>query len=382
MAKTAILERQTDTREALPESKSSESKSPESKSPEQNPHDNPAWRERAHLGYMTVTPAMATEWLRGSKYDGQRKIQRRDVTRYASQMERGDWGRGEAAIVFGLRSSGEHLMNGQHRLTAVVLAGKAQVFLIERRVYESDQEMDRDFSLMDQGKKRTTAQALKCLNLGDRIGVPDYFVVKCLSALGGLTDGFAKATHARVTDKALSSMGAKEDLLMSWQAPIHAYYRAHQQSSARSIPLFQRIPVIAIALLTFDSEPKMALEFWETTAKNNGLKIGEPEHTLRHVVLSDYSPSDKRPNSEKNGREELYGNDWYARCVAKCWNAYYQNHEVTDIRGVSKAAPLIVLGTPMGRDANPLQVIAGNRRSLPIFKTTRASVQPAQADSE
>ncbi len=74
---------------------------------------------------VTVTPAMAEKWL--GKNKNNRHLRREKITQYSGAMKNGEWTIGTDAI--GFNGSGG-LMNGQHRLTAIVETGVSQQMLI------------------------------------------------------------------------------------------------------------------------------------------------------------------------------------------------------------------------------------------------------------
>ena len=90
-----------------------------------------------------VSPVEAAELLKGNTRN--RAINPRAVTRYAVAMTNGQWKVGNDAICIGLDGT---LLNGQHRLTAIVQAG-VPVELLLREGVDPD-----DLKAMDQGHKR------------------------------------------------------------------------------------------------------------------------------------------------------------------------------------------------------------------------------------
>lgn len=97
----------------------------------------------------TITPKEASDLLQ-NKWEEQRTIRQRAVTRMAHDMETGNWKMGPDAI---LVVQGK-LANGQHRMSAVVECGKPQQFLV---MESNDEEL---YKVIDGGLKRTVADAL------------------------------------------------------------------------------------------------------------------------------------------------------------------------------------------------------------------------------
>jgi len=100
--------------------------------------------------FESVTPVMAKEWLdRNSK---NRKLSEPQVRRLAHAIERGEWM--ETTDGIGLDEDG-NLINGQHRLAAIVLSGTAAQCLVVRNVRPEI------IKVIDQGMGRNFAQILQ-----------------------------------------------------------------------------------------------------------------------------------------------------------------------------------------------------------------------------
>lgn len=96
-----------------------------------------------------ITPEVAQQYL-ASNSRQQRKLRRRKVAEYADDMRNGRWGLNGATIVIDEHGN---LIDGQHRLSAVVESGTTQRFVVVRNVSEDSYET------IDQGMKRTLADA-------------------------------------------------------------------------------------------------------------------------------------------------------------------------------------------------------------------------------
>ncbi len=105
-------------------------------------------RKALDIEIVTVTPDLATEWLARNGHN--RPLRQRAVTDYARDMDSGHWLQNGEAIKF---ASDGTLLDGQHRLHAVVMSGADVVMLVVRGLPMSTQET------MDAGRRRTTADA-------------------------------------------------------------------------------------------------------------------------------------------------------------------------------------------------------------------------------
>ena len=98
----------------------------------------------------TVTPARAEEWL--GKNTSNRNMRFRVVSAYARDMQNGAWQLTGEPVKF---SANGRLLDGQHRLHAVVEAGVPVDMLVVRGLPDGTQ------SVMDSGARRTAGDALK-----------------------------------------------------------------------------------------------------------------------------------------------------------------------------------------------------------------------------
>lgn len=109
----------------------------------------PQERPDVRVALLTVTPEKARQWLK--RNENNRSLSKHYVSRYASLMRDGEWMISPDAIAFDTEG---RLINGQHRLTAVIQADAAHDFIVARGL---DPKV---FLATDGGKKRQAADAL------------------------------------------------------------------------------------------------------------------------------------------------------------------------------------------------------------------------------
>lgn len=101
----------------------------------------------------TITPEKAREWLDGPRGEHfrQRPLNQATVSRYARDMANGDWNFDASMVCL---SPDGILLNGQHRLHAIIRAGRPVKMTVATNVPESAG------LTMDAGKNRSAADAL------------------------------------------------------------------------------------------------------------------------------------------------------------------------------------------------------------------------------
>lgn len=97
----------------------------------------------------TITPESATSWLRANQHN--RPVRRRHVAFLANEIVKGNWQVNGQAIVI---SEQEQVLDGQHRLLAIIESGRQIQTLVVYGISEAA------FKTIDTGAVRTGADAL------------------------------------------------------------------------------------------------------------------------------------------------------------------------------------------------------------------------------
>ena len=97
-----------------------------------------------------ITPTVAAEILKGN--DRNRNLSKSTIAQYAKYMVDGEWRQNGETIKI---SNGGALLDGQHRLHAIIVSGLAQNFVVIRGLDEQEA-----MKTIDIGKKRTIADSL------------------------------------------------------------------------------------------------------------------------------------------------------------------------------------------------------------------------------
>lgn len=216
---------------------------------------------------ILVTPAMAEEWMRSG--GANRRLARSTVTKYAEIMRRGHWRLGTDAIAF--NEAGE-LVNGQHRLAAVLASGTDQRFYV---VHGLDNEA---MLALDIGRRRTVIDFLGIQGIsGDRSEASAYRVLLILRRVWS------------GEYKAWPTGGASEpDMAEVIELAQEIDIRATTQM-ARKINSALRLPtgLVAALLYTFSEQnPDRAEEFGRLLCDGADLVVGNPIYRLRALAMT------------------------------------------------------------------------------------------------
>ncbi len=295
-----------------------------------------------------ITPGIATALLT-KVYDHQRKVNNAIVERYSREMQRGEWRDCDSAIVIAVRGESEFLLNGQHRLHAIVASGTSQTFIVRRIAYESDGAMDLAYANMDRGSGRSVSAQVHAMGLGESHGVPDRVAKLAITALRLILDNFRPVlAKSRLY---LTAPGDMQKVMGIWSTQVYAYHHALSGAPATVQSWFWRAEVSAVALVTFRYAPDKASAFWHKIALHEDMLSGSPEHLLFTLLATT-----KADTGDVRGA--------LARRVAAAWNAVYLDKQISVLQARGDTANISIEGTPWKRrDANldTVQIVFGGK---------------------
>jgi hypothetical protein len=280
-------------------------------------------------GLLTVTPELAQRIIATGRFDRQRPLRAKHILALAEQMRRHEWTEG-TQIHFGRTPDGElHLVNGQHRMHAVVKADAAIRFQVLVTNVPTEKELIRLYRRHDRLiAARTVTDTLMAEGVMEVHGLRNEIAGGVYKAVLVLNSRFRRvAIHA---DPYLAR--SDEDRLRSAEQwwPIAASFQ-EMIDKAPANPVKRHLKsggAMAVALLTVKYQPDIADIFWRGLAEDDGLQMGDPRKAyLRHIYT-------KKSNSETDA----------AKAAAAAWNAAYKGAKLEKI--VITDGPVVVFGTP------------------------------------
>jgi len=244
----------------------------------------------------TIGPAEATAFLKGNEHN--RNLSDSRVTELANAMTNGEWRLNGEAIKL---SEDGTLLDGQHRLSAVVKSGVTIEILLITGLPIQTQET------MDLGRKRTTADAWKIR------GEINVNVLAATARRAWMWDnGNHKFTpHFAPTPGQLSEYLAANGSLRR-SADVGTRVNAHFRPASATVTgvahhLFQRI------------DQGAAAEFFAQLETGAKLDVGHPVLTLRDRLMRDKASQKKPP---------FYVNLAY---YTRAWNAVREGRDLQTI---------------------------------------------------
>jgi hypothetical protein len=250
---------------------------------------------------QTITPEDATRWLKSNKHN--RPVRAAHVKFLASQITSGQWQlNGQAIIV----SENDDILDGQHRLFAIVEAGIPIKSLV---IYGISFDA---FKTIDTGSVRTGADALALwhpeANRHDSKSVASA-VKWCLRMEKKFFGSVTKISNTDVLQYV-----SKHKSLWRFAQTISSY-----PQSARPLSIAMGVALYEI----FSRKDESAAdEFIRALFTGEGLTSKDPEYVVRNLLIKD---------ANRNAR---YPTEIRMKMVCKAWNLRRRGREANTINSV------------------------------------------------
>jgi hypothetical protein len=251
-----------------------------------------------HSQIELVSPAQAKEYL--ERAIPNRKLSTSTVTRYADDMRGDRWDNNGQPLIF---NEAGQLLDGQHRLHAVVISGRTVAFLVVRGV---------------------ASRAMETLDSGRGRSLQDVLALK----------GYKNSAHIGGAARIMWNYAAKVNITYTPSKPTlmkfieqHTKFVLDAAAWIEKHPhiLFPRAPVTAIIGLATESAQLTdeAHKFLEGIYYGEGLYKGDARYTLRRFM------------ENLRSRHEYVGGSVSVPtfgAVARAWTAYSQGQPLEVIR--------------------------------------------------
>jgi len=214
---------------------------------------------------VEVNPELAELWL--GRIDMQRNLKKHQVRKYADDMKNGRWAQDITAIVF---DTNGNLVNGQHRLNAVIQSNTTQRFYVLEGV--APQSIER----MDQGISRTTADQLAIKGVKGAYGIQT--IAKLVLQYELYPDriwnsGELQPSKSAIVDRSM------EDVAL-FESAVIQQYRLKIRGKAASSP-FGAFWYLAMGGNYIDELP----DYIDGLVTGADLRVGDPRLALRNYML-------------------------------------------------------------------------------------------------
>lgn len=265
--------------------------------------------ERAEI--VEVAPDMAALWLGGNTHN--RGLRPSTVTQYARDMAAGKWLMTGEAIKFAADGT---LLDGQHRLWAVIDAGVPVRMLVMYNVDSAAQDV------MDSGLKRTASDALGLAGYGNRTLLASVanLAIALESGINARAGGLGRAgqnSHTEIIDWVKNHPSVLEPVRLA-----HTRY-------SKTIDA----PPTSVAYAYWQMEainPDLTAEFFEGMATMSTSGAGDPRLAAMRYFMR--AKKDRVRVSHTIALSILY----------RTWNAWRKGKRLTSIRTEVDGKPIAI----------------------------------------
>lgn len=288
---------------------------------------------------MIVTPEMANEWLMNKRYEHQRNVRQYQVKFLAEEMRRGLF-KQDTPIEFCIIGGSEHLTDGQHRLSALVLCGIPQRFVVIKRIMDSEESAALDYTRTDKNILRTIAEDYKTLSLETELGLTATQVNNLGVAAMFIARNFSKTTSGNTKlhpDDRLKLMREYNQAYATYLEVIAGCRREMRHRLERGATLSVALVTFRYSTVVYGSSK--VEEFWSGVAMDDGLLQRDPRKRA-HLHLLEYGMIGGTGTTKKSSSPAFS-----ARYLATCFNAYLIGRTMVFTRPDTQK-PIVILGSP------------------------------------
>lgn len=249
---------------------------------------------------LEVDPDMARAWMESMAPN--RKVSRVNLENLMKAMEQGRWHTDGSPIKFDREG---HLIDGQHRLLAVINTGKSQTFMVVFGVERAS------MTTLDTGKTRSR---------GDVLAIHDPNLVDVNSVAAAATimfrwDSGIRGNNLRnayvSNDEVVTYYDKNKDEIVEGTRQGRRLMRHIGAGSGQSFALCYYL------FTNIDAED--AEFFWDRLVDGQGLEIGNPIYALRELLAREA----RNPETRERMRADVS-----VALTIKAWNAYRRGEEI------------------------------------------------------
>lgn len=296
-------------------------------------------QEVINSAVTTLDARQAQEMLDAFPYVLQRTINTANVAYYAESMKAGKWMISDPITIAHAPDDNGHmaayLVNGQHRLHAVIEAKVPVTFVIQHIMHEDLDEVARLYGVLDTQKTRSIRDMGRAMRLADKFAMSEWDTKHLLSALPFLHNGFKRGSKYLFTpDCKLEMFGEYAPFMRVATKYFQGGNIKLQHQARRSGPLSVALITIRDARQVYGGEK--VLNFWSAIVRDDGLKLGDPRKVAVRVLFdSVHGPIAARRDSQ----------EYTARAIASCFNGWVEDRRMSNARVIDVRGDVYIAGT-------------------------------------
>jgi ribosomal protein S7 len=276
--------------------------------------------------YETISPKEAEFYLNKQNFERNRPIRQSVVKRYAQCMLDGTF-LNATSLAFAQIGNRLVLVNGQHRLAAVVTSKKSLDFVTTIYTLQNENELLLLYSAIDIGIDRTLGDSIKAHGVADEIRVSvleaSRLAVAARLLVAGLTSTIGTSRHK------LMSRAYADDITRarSWAKEGRAYFDCVRGCPRYMGNVMKRAPLVASGIWTFRHQPAKAQEFWFEVSHLASVTPDDPRRRLHNtfvdvLLTNNHGVGDDTPRTTPH----------LVRLTMSAWNAHFSGRSLKSLK--------------------------------------------------
>lgn len=257
---------------------------------------------------VTITPIMAKQWLENSAFDN-RKLDSTRIIKIASDIKKGKWIFDGTPIRF---NGKDNILDGQHRLTAIVKADKEVSSLVIRGLETQSK------NTIDTGKSRSVADVLHFnghINT-TTLAATGRLAVAYRDYKGDLAAWSKSSSRAAISNQEIvDEIANNSKLVNSIQSVISLRYVKRLIGGGTAGFIYY--------MFTKVSSQHLADSFFQSLERGHDLTLGSPILELRNTLAL---------RDSKMGFSGQRRSTYNIALFIKAWNAWRGNEEAKQLR--------------------------------------------------
>jgi len=223
---------------------------------------------------VVITPEMATFWIDRYKYSKQRKVSIYQVRKLCNSIAIGEYNE-QTVICFALVDNKYYLIDGQHRLLAVIKSNTAVASNVSVKSFDNMDDVSIAYATIDIGGPRGQNASMGYLEGKTQLSKSEIGWTK--AAIRKIYTGFKPRSDAVMLTPLIIA-----DLVIEWEKYALDYLRCINFGENKK--KLVKSSLFALGMITFKYSNELSHEFWKQVSYNDGLKIGDPRRvTIRHI---------------------------------------------------------------------------------------------------
>lgn len=296
----------------------------------------------SNVAIKQVTPEQAIAWLNKAGYDKQRSVREWWVSYLAEEMKKGNFEQ-DTALMFMKHNGALELVDGQHRLNAVVKSGLSQRFVIVIRDVSDEQAVADAYYRLDQSLRRTASDQYRVLELEEKLDLTSTD----LNALGASVKFLFLGFDFKASGPFGKTIHPDERLrlMMEYSDAARHYFTMKMGAPSEISAALKRASTVSVALVTYrfsinEYGLEKVDEFWRGAIFDDNVAKGDARKIVnRHFWTAGMLSS---TSSHDTNVSQAYA----ARLIARCFNAYMKGEVLKQGKVLDQTAPILILGSP------------------------------------